>query len=76
MCIGNWEEKSKWNEQISGTNIPGEVKGLDWVNWQLTNSLKFNHRQKFRIDKRSDRRHLENINAIFITEKWLRKDQK
>ena len=25
---------------------------------------------------RSDRRHLENINAILITEKWLRKGQK
>ena len=46
MCTGNW------NKQISGTNIPREAEGLDWVNWQLTNSLKFNHRQKFRIDMR------------------------
>ena len=34
------------------------------------------HRQKFRIDMRSEGRHLENINAIFITEKWLREDRK
>ena len=59
MCIGNWVGRSNWNEQICGTNIPREVEGLDCVNWQLTNSLKFNHRQKFRIHMRSDRWHLE-----------------